>query len=215
MGGLPLIVYTIRAAQACDLITDVVVTTDDEEIQQISIEHGAQSPFLRPAKLATDLANAVPTIQHAVRQMEQSREQPYDYVVMLQPTTPLRSSDDLTAALSQLIESDADGIISVIDVDNWHPMKMKRFEGERLVDYETPPMENPPRQSLPPVYMVNGALYATKRDMLMHRGSFQGDRCLGYEMPVGRSVNIDNELDFMAAEYYLKRTKQNCPEVVA
>ena len=205
LAGLPLIAYTIRAARACPLISDVVVTTDDEEIRQVALEHGADAPFLRPDHLATDTANAVPTIQHAVQQMEQLHTAPYDYVVMLQPTTPLRTADDLTSALTRLIDSKADGIISIVDVDNWHPMKMKRFEGDRIVDYEKPPIENPPRQSLPPVYIVNGALYATNRDLFMQRNSFQGDRCLGYQMPLYRSVNIDTELDFMAAEYYLQQ----------
>lgn len=201
--GVPLIVYTIRAAKACSLLTEVVVSTDDPEIQKIALEHGAAAPFLRPAELATDTALSIPTVQHAVREMESRWDKPYDYVAMLQPTTPLRTADDLTEALTRLIESDADGIISVINVDNWHPMKMKRFAGERLVDYEKPPVENPPRQILPPVYMVNGAIYATKRGVLMKRSTFQGDRCLGHVMPPERSVNIDGQLDFVAAEYLL------------
>ena len=204
LAGIPLIAYTIRAALDCSLITDVVVSTDDPEIQSIALEYGAQAPFLRPAELATDTALAIPTLQHAVREMEGRRDRPYDYVAMLQPTTPLRTAEDLTNALSRLIESNADGIISVISVDNWHPMKMKRFIGDRMVDYEKPPVENPPRQSLPPVFMVNGALYATKREVFMERGSFQGEHCLGYIMPPERSVNIDGELDFVVAEHLLK-----------
>jgi CMP-N-acetylneuraminic acid synthetase len=208
LAGVPLIAYTIRAALACRLVTDVVVSTDSPEIRQVALDHGAQAPFLRPTDLATDRALAVPTIQHAVREMESLRGAPYDFVVMLQPTTPLRTSDDLTAALSRLFESNADGIISVVDVDNWHPMKMKKFVGERLVNYEEPPVENPPRQILPPVYMVNGALYATRREVLMGRNSFQGDYCLGYVMPPERSVNIDAELDFIAAEYLLSHRRK-------
>lgn len=202
--GLPLIAYTIRAAKACPMITEVVVSTDDPEIQKIAVEHGAAAPFLRPAELATDLALSIPTVQHAVREMEAGRGRPYDYVAMLQPTTPLRTADDLTEALTRLIASSADGIISVVDVDNWHPMKMKKFVDERLVDYEKPPVENPPRQTLPPVYMVNGAVYATKRDVLMMRSTFQGDFCLGHVMPSCRSVNIDGPLDFAMAEYLLQ-----------
>jgi CMP-N,N'-diacetyllegionaminic acid synthase len=154
--------------------------------------------------LATDRALAIPTLQHAVREMESRRKKAYDYVAMLQPTTPLRTSSDLDEALGRLISSDADGIISVIDVDNWHPMKMKKFVGDRMVDYEKPPVENPPRQTLPPVYMVNGAVYATRRDVFMTRSTFQGDYCLGHKMPPERSVNIDAELDFVVAEYLIR-----------
>lgn len=206
LAGVPLLAHTARAALASRLITEVVVTTDAPEIREVALQYGVQAPFLRPAELATDTALAIPTVQHAVLEMERRRAAAYDYVVMLQPTTPFRTSDDLDEALGRLLESDADGIISVVGVDNWHPMKMKRFAGELLVDYEKPPVENPPRQTLPPVFMVNGALYATRRDVLMERGTFQGDRCLGYVMPPERSVNIDSEIDFMVAEYLFARS---------
>jgi len=203
LAGRPLIAWTIDAARRAEVFDGLCVTTDDEEIRKLAIEAGAEAPFLRPAELATDTALAVPTIQHATAEMERSYGR-YDYVAMLQPTTPLRTPEDLIEALGRLIDRDADGIISVVDVDNWHPMKMKRLQDGWLTDYEAPPMENPPRQILPRVYMVNGALYATRRDVLMDRGSFKGDRCLGYVMPAERSVNIDGEADFLLAEHALR-----------
>ena len=205
LAGRPLIAYTIELGMQCSLITDVVLTTEDEKIREIAIDCGAQAPFLRPSELATDTALAVPTVQHAVREMEKVKGGSYDYVIMLQPTSPLKTTDDLTNALQQLIKSDADSIISVVDVDNWHPMKMKKFEEGLLVDYDEPPVEMPPRQSLPSVYIVNGAIYATKRDVLMERNSFKGSKCLGYIMPFERSVNIDTEADFLVAEYYINK----------
>lgn len=204
LNGIPLIVYTIKTALNCKLLTDVVVTTDDEEIRKIALRFGAKAPFLRPKELATDNALAISTIKHALLQMEKIENKRYDYVVMLQPTAPLRNSEDIENSLKFLIEKGADGIISVVDVDNWHPMKMKKFVGESLVDYEKPPMENPPRQILPKVYMVNGAIYATKRDVFVEKETFQGDYCLGYIMPKERSINIDDEIDFIVAEYLLK-----------
>ena len=206
--GKPLIAYTIETGLNSKLITDVVVTTDSTDIQEIALKFGASAPFLRPAELATDTALAVPTIQHAVAEMEKVNDVTYDYIIMLQPTSPLKTSDDLDQALTKLIEADADGIISVVDVDNNHPMKMKKFLGDdgrsgQMVDYEKPPYENCPRQHLPPVYIVNGALYATKRDVFMERNTFQGDVCLGYEMPADRSINIDTEFDFLLAEHSL------------
>jgi len=205
LAGKPLIAHTIETALKCSLITDVVVSTDDDKIRKIAIKYGAKAPFLRPKELATDTALAIPTIQHTVGEMEKIRGLKYDYIIMLQPTAPLRTYQDLTEALIKLIKSDADGIISVVDVDNWHPMKMKKFENGLLVDYQKPPVENPPRQILPPVYIVNGAIYATKRDVFMNRGTFQGEKCLGYIMPPERSVNIDTEVDFIVAEYMLQK----------
>lgn len=204
--GKPLVAYTIEEAKKSKYLTHLVVSTEDEEIKNISLKYGAEVPFLRPKELATDDALAIPTVQHTVITIEKIKNINYDYVIMLQPTTPLRETEDIDKALAMLIEADADGIISVVDVDNWHPMKMKKFdENSYLIDYQTPPVENPPRQILPKVYMVNGAIYAAKRDVFMEKNTFKGEKCLGYIMPTERSVNIDTEIDFLIAEYYLKK----------
>ncbi|OVE76450.1 hypothetical protein BVX97_01020 [bacterium E08(2017)] len=205
LAGKPLIAYTIETALAANMITDVVVSTDSEEIQNIALQYGAQAPFLRPDELATDKALAIPTIQHAVTEMEKLKNITYDAIIMLQPTTPLKTASDLDEALGALVNSDAEGVISVVNVDNWHPMKMKVIDNGLLLDYKKPPTENPPRQTLPPVFMVNGAIYATKRDVFMNDSSFMGKKCLPYEMPPERSVNIDTEADFLVAEYYMKK----------
>jgi CMP-N-acetylneuraminic acid synthetase len=207
--GKPLIVHTIETALKSKLINELVVTTDSEDIRKIAVMHRAECPFLRPAELASDTALAVPTIQHAVKEMELRKAVTYDYVVMLQPTSPLKTSDDLDTALQKLFDHNADGIISVVNVNNHHPMKMKKFLGVngfsgQLVDYEAPPFENCPRQHLPPVFIVNGAIYATKREILMNKNTFQGDYCIGYIMPSERSINIDTELDFSIAEFLIK-----------
>jgi CMP-N,N'-diacetyllegionaminic acid synthase len=210
--GKPLIAHTILEAKRSRLLTHIIVSTDDEDIKTVSLHYGAEVPFLRPRELATDTALAVPTVQHAVSATEALKKMRYDYIVMLQPTAPLRTCEDIDNALKRLIHSEAEGIISVVDVDNWHPMKMKRFEENgMLVDYEPPPVENPPRQILPKVYMVNGAIYATRRDVFMAKGTFKGDKCLGYIMPAERSVNIDTDADFLVAEYYLKNRKSPDP----
>lgn len=202
LGGRPLVAYTIEAALACRLVTDVVVSTDDPGIQRAALDLGAQAPFLRPAGLSTDTALAIPTICHAVEKMESRRGRRYDYVAMLQPTTPFRSVEDLTEGLQRLIDRGADGVISVVPVGNWHPIKMKRMVDGWLIDNQVWPVENPPRQSLPPVFMVNGALYATRRDVLMEQKTFRGERCVGLVMPESRSVNIDSEADLFLAEHY-------------
>ncbi len=205
LGGKPLLVYTVEAAKRSGMFANIVVSTDDPRIRDIALAAGAEAPFVRPPELATDGALAIPTIQHSVREMEARTGSPYEYIAMLQPTTPLRSAEDLVTAMTRLRDEGADGIISVVDVDNWHPRKMKKFSDGLLLDYEPSLGENPPRQSLPKVYMVNGALYATRRDVLMNNNSFKGSRCLGHEMPVERSANIDTEADFLLADYYLRR----------
>ena len=167
LNGRPLIYYSIIEGLKSKLITDLVVSTDSKKIQNISVKYGAECPFLRPAELSTDTALAVPTIQHSVNYMEERKGVKYDYIIMLQPTSPLRQFTDIDNSLNQLMKSKADGIISVVDVNNNHPMKMKKFLGTdeksgQMIDYQKPPVENCPRQELPTVFIVNGAIYATK-----------------------------------------------------
>ena len=128
---------------------------------------------------------------------------------MLQPTAPLRKASDIDDALEILINNkNADSIISVVDVDNYHPAKMKLIINDKLHDFQDTGIENPPRQSLPAVYIVNGAIYATKRDVFMNKNTFKGNICLPYVMSQDSSVNIDNIQDFIVAEYILNNKKK-------
>lgn len=203
LNNKPLIAYTINAAQQSKALSDCIVSTDSLEIKGIAESYGAKVPFLRPKYLSHDTALAIPTIQHAVENYEKDVGYEFDYVVMLQPTTPLRTSDDIDSALLELIEQKADSTISVVDVDNNHPWKMKIVKDGYLHDYIDNEMENPPRQTLPKIYIVNGAIYATKRNVLMLENSFKGKTCIPFIMTSKRSVNIDNIEDFITAEYFL------------
>ncbi len=191
--GKPLIAYTIEAALASELLTDVVVTTDDEEIAAVSRVHGAEVPFMRPSHLATDAAQAIPTIQHAVAEMEALRGEEYGVVVMLQPTTPMRTAQDIDESLQKLFDTGADSVISVVDVGGHHPMR----------DYDDEAVENMPRQELPSVYLRAGSVYATRRDVLMVDGSFKGEVSRPYVIPPERAANIDIMPDMIVAEYYI------------
>jgi CMP-N,N'-diacetyllegionaminic acid synthase len=209
LGGRPLIQHTIDAAAAARRLTDRIVSTDDERIAALARELGAEVPFLRPAELATDRAAAIPVLLHAVHFMEEARGERYDAVMMLQPTTPLRTAADIDAAVERLEASGADSVISVVDVEGHHPARMKYLDGDRLVD---PPFgeayENQPRQELTPMYIRNGAIYLTRRDVLVERRSLKGGDCRALVMPVRRSVNIDSEDDFAFAEWVCDQLEQ-------
>lgn len=201
--GKPLIYYSISAANNSRLLNDCIVTTDDLEIKTVSESYGAKVPFLRPASLSNDKALAIPTIKHAVLEYEKKNKLIVDYVVMLQPTAPLRTAGDIDAAIKLLLEKGTDSLISVVNVDNYHPYKMKTIGDGLLSDYVDTGLENPPRQSLPDIFIVNGALYMTKRDVLVNKNSFKGDSCLPYIMSQEKSTNIDVMADMVVAEYYL------------
>lgn len=203
--GKPLIAYTIVPALQSKMLTRLIVSSDDKGIIEMSKCYGADVPFTRPEELATDLASAVDVVRHAVLETERLEGKVYEYVVMLQPTAPLRTTDDIDNALTMLIETGADSVISVVDVGAMHPARMKRIVDGRLTDYAMEDTENMPKELLPPVYIRSGDIYAVKRDVLVNKRTFKGDSCHPYIMPRERSINVDDEIDFLLAEAAMKR----------
>jgi len=205
LGGRPLIAWTIAAAREADHLSRVIVSTDDDEIAEVAESLGADVPFRRPAELASDTASGLDNAQHALRAVEELEGRTYDAAMLLQPTTPFRIAADIDGAVARLDETGADSVISVVDVGGHHPARMKFLEGDRLVD---PPFcearENQNRQELVPMYLRNGAIYLTRRDVLLG-GSFKGADCRAWVMPDERSVNIDTLRDFELAEWSLER----------
>ncbi len=203
--GLPLIAYTIRAAQGSQMLTHFVVSSEDPQILAVSREYGAPAPFIRPAELATDVAPTLPVVQHAVREMEGMEGVVFDIIVLLQPTTPLRQAQDIDAALEKLIATGADSVISVCSVGANHPARMRKIENDRLVDLAIKePKEMLRRQDLPPIYIRNGAIYAVRRQVVIEKNSMSGEICRPYIMPEERSVNVDSKLDLLLAEILLR-----------
>lgn len=205
LAGKPLIVWTLEAAKGSRLAR-VIVSTDDPEIAATAERRGAETPFLRPADLATDSARAIPVLQHAVRHCEEAGDK-FDAVMMLQPTSPMRLASDIDGAIAKM-EADAacTSVISVVPVGEFHPARMKYLEDGLLID---PPFceayENQPRQELVPMYIRSGAIYLVRRDTLMEQSSLKGTRCLGQVMPRNRSVNIDAPLDFELAAWFMSK----------
>jgi CMP-N,N'-diacetyllegionaminic acid synthase len=203
--GKPLIAYTIEAAQHSRLLTHFLVSSDDPEILAVARKYGAPVPFVRPAELATDIAPTLPVVQHAVAEMERMHGITYDFIVLLQPTTPLRLPEDIDAALEKLVATGADSVISVCDVGAYHPARMRQIVDDRLVELPVrEPKEMARRQDLPPVYIRNGAIYAVKRDVVMLQNTMSGSVCRPYIMPEERSVNVDSLLDLLLAEILLR-----------
>ena len=202
VGGRPLIAYTIDAALESRLLTRFITSTDDTEIAAVA--GGLGSPVLmRPSELAADDTPMVPVVKHTLATLEPT-EGRYDYVVVLQPTTPLRTSEDIDEALALLVETGADSVISVYQVADHHPARMYRQVDGRLVPYEAEPPQRL-RQALPPVYHRNGAIYACRRTLIEQHGTLIGPDTRPYIMPRQRSLNIDDELDLAFADFLLSQ----------
>ena len=208
LGGKPLISYTIEVALKSSL-DRIIISTDDMEIVSIAENYGLKVPFIRPSELASDTAKSIDVAIHALNMAEQEENLLYDAVMLLQPTAPFRSRDDIDLALAMLKKDEiAESVISVVSVGGHHPARMKYIEDGVLVD---PPFcetyENQNRQELRPMFIRNGAIYLTKRATLL-ASSFKGRKSLALIMPEERSVNIDTPGDFEYAEWMIKRNAQ-------
>jgi CMP-N-acetylneuraminic acid synthetase len=205
--GKPLIVHTIEAALAeKDILHRVIVSTDDPEIADISRAAGAEVPFLRPTELAGDATPSLPVIQHAARFVEKSDGVRMDWVLLLQPTSPLRTAHDIRAAIERAGKKNCTAVVSVTEAGHSHPYLMRRIEGNLLLPFRDDQPEARRVQDFEPkAYLVNGAIYLTRRDILLEEGSLYGDVVAPYVMPRERSVDVDTEEDLLLAESLLRR----------
>ena len=200
--GKPLIAWTIEVALSVgEQFHGVVVSTEDEEISEVARKCGAEVPFVRPAELAQDETPSLPVIQHAVEFIEERDSIRLDWVMVLQPTEPLRLAEDIIECLRLSRQEGCDSVISVKPVVTNHPILMKKIVDGRLLPYCLEEKEGTRRQDYdPPAYKRNGAIFLIRRDVLMEKNSIWGDIIRPYVMPEERSVGIDTELDFKLAE---------------
>ena len=204
VGGSPLIAHTIAAAAQSRLLTHFVTSTDDAAIARVARRY--HCPVIkRPAELAQDQSPMIPVLLHALEQVEQEGVC-FDYIVVLQPTCPLRTAADIDTALSLLIKSKADSLISVYQVADCHPARMYTVR-QGLLSPFLQKTSFQVRQKLPAVYHRNGAIYAVKRDLLLKDKTLFGRKTIPYVMPREVSVNIDDELDLKLADLILTGRK--------
>jgi len=196
VNGKPLIVYTLEAAVAASSLDRVVVTTDDPEVAVISRAAGAEV-VVRPSNIARDDSPVIEAVLHALEALGIAD---LKALVLLQPTTPLRTVQDIDAALA-LFERRGLPVCSVCKVDDAHPARMYRLDDE-IMHSLMPEAAGMRRQDLPPLVLRNGAIYIVGPEQL-RAGRIINDPMAGYEMPPERSVNIDSELDLLVLEALL------------
>ena len=209
LSGKPLIDHTIRAAQQCSLLTDFLVSTDDPVIAEVARKAGSPVPFLRPAELSQDDSPTWPVVRHAVAHWEMSHHRQIDCVVLLQPTSPLRESEDIVACLAALDNAEADVCVSVVrekDSPCRHMVKFHRGSS-RFIQWCFPSIARlHRRQDCPDFYRENGAVYAVRRQALISMDSLADLRRVTLvEMPRARSLDIDDEDDLALAEFWMSR----------
>lgn len=190
-GGKPLLAWTVQAALNAESVNRVVLSSEDDEIMAVALAAGCEVPFRRPSVLANDQASSMDVVIHALCELPG-----YDYVVLLQPTSPLRTSSDIDAAFKCMRDHDAPACVSVTEAEQ-SPYWMYNLSGD---DRMHSILESQPnfsrRQDLPPVYVLNGAIYIAKIDWLVQTRSFLCPETVAYKMPKDRSLDIDDATDF-------------------
>jgi N-acylneuraminate cytidylyltransferase/CMP-N,N'-diacetyllegionaminic acid synthase len=199
--GKPLIAWTIEQALASKYLDRVVVSTDDKEIAEISKKYGAEVPFIRPKELASDKAQGIDVALHAIDWLKKNdRRKQYDLLMLLQPTSPLSSTEDIDKTIELLFLKEAKAIVSVCEVDH-HPLWANTLpEDGCMKDFIKREVRNKNRQELPVFYRLNGAIYLACCNYVKEQKSFFGEKTFAYIMPRERSIDIDNEIDFKLAE---------------
>ncbi len=204
LGGKPLLAWTILAAKQVNSIARIVVTTDSPDIAEVAKEYQAEVPFLRPRELALDDTPGMAPLIHAIRWLEEHQNYRPEYVMCLQPTSPLRSARDIETAIEIALEKDADGVVSVAPVKQ-HPEWMKQVDAEgRLQDYLASEQLAIRRQDLSAIYALNGAIYMARRHIVLEKMTWYTHETYAYVMPTERSIDIDTPWDLHLADMILR-----------
>lgn len=198
LAGKPLIEYTINASLLANELSGLVISSDDESVLSMGTRRKVQT-IKRPSSLSGDSVPMIDVLLHSLSEVEES----YDAVMVLQPTSPLRSSSDIDSAINLFINSGANSLVSVYKVDDHHPARMYKIVDETLSPLDGN-LTSVNRQDLPDIYHRNGAIYISKIDSMIKSHSILCNHPTPYIMPLEKSVNIDNYLDFRVAEILIK-----------
>lgn len=214
LGGMTLVARAIELGLRCPSLTDLCVSTDDARILELAAAYHRVLPIDRPAELSADESPAIDYVRHALAALETGRER-YDAVVILQPSSPLTDPEDVEGTVALLLASGAESAVSVVRVaHDVHPVKMKRLDGDRLLPYLEDERGRMASHELPALYVRNCSVYATRRDVI-DSGRILGDDCHGFVMPRERSVDVNDEIDLLFAEFLLERASARSASALA
>jgi len=208
LDGRPLVAWPVAAALGAALVSRVIISTDDESIAEAAKSVGADVPFMRPAHLASDTASSMEVVMHSLDTLE-AQGNAYDYVVLLEPTSPLTESSDIDAALSKLHANrgKADAIVGICGVEATHPEYDVRINAEGLIT----PFLMPDfkylrrRQEIEKLYFLEGSLYISCVKAFRLYKTFFHERTLGYEVPRWKSLEVDDIFDLIMIEAIVQR----------
>ena len=203
LGSHPLLAWPIQAAIKSKFIDDVVVSTDCTKIAKIARKYSAETPFLRPKYLAKDTSSSIDVILHALKKLNENYNRNYQYLILLEPTSPFTTAKDIDTSLKLLIKKNNyyKALISVTSADKYHPsysLHLSNSMGLKKANYIV--RKHTRRQDLESVYFPDGSIYISDVSYLEDKKSFYHTKTLGKEFPKWKSIEIDDLLDFNYAQ---------------
>lgn len=208
LNGKPLLAYSIEAAKESGIFNEIMVSTDSEEYADIAEKWGASIPFLRNDELSNDTASSWDVVKDVVRRYKELGTE-FDTVTLLQPTSPLRTSDDIVNGYEVMVEKAANFVVGVCEMDHSPLWANTLPEDHSMENFIRPELVKMPRQSIPTYYRINGALYIVKIDYLMKSRNIYEEKSFATVMRKQNSVDIDDQMDFTIAEVTMSKRFKN------
>lgn len=203
--GKPMIAYTIEEALRSKYITEVIISTDCKEIEQVAVRYGAKSPFLRPEYLAGDTAKAIDNYMYTIDKLNSEFDYDIEDFLVLQPTSPLRTVEDIDGAIELFRQKDAQSVISYTEEHHpieWHKYITKDGKFENIFEEK---LLN--RQEIKKSYYPNGAVFVFKYELIKQK-KYYSDESYAYIMPRFRSVDVDTIEDFKYIEFLMRENNE-------
>ena len=198
LAGKPLIAWTIDEAKKSKYIDKLIVSTDSEKIAEICKQYGAEVPFMRPDELASDTANSISVLKHSIEFFKNE----FDYVLLLQPTSPLRTVKDIDKAIENL-NNNVKAVVSVCETEHSPLWSNTLPDDLNMANFIKPEIKNKRSQDLPKYYRLNGAIYISEIDYFYQNNGFIGQLTKAYIMNQLNSIDIDTEIDFKLCEVFI------------
>lgn len=201
----PLIYWTIKKALKSKMLTDIILSTDSSKIALFGKKFGANVPFLRPKKYASDKSSSIDAIEHAINFLKRSGKN-YDYIFLLEPTSPFRDHNDIDRSIKKILSTNAEALISICKTEKHNPLFLfRRKDNDLLIAVEKSRKKYLRRQELSPVYFIDGSIYISKIKTLLSKRTFCHSKTIGFELPKWKSIEIDDTLDWILAETIHKK----------
>lgn len=205
--GKPLLAYSIEVALQCDYIDEVFVSTDSTVIQETAQHYGAAVPFLRSRELASDEAKIIDALLFTLDKLKEQGEE-YDYVMLLQPTQPIRTVGLLRELIEKMIDEDLESLVTVCPAEE-SPILMRTMDEQGRLTSILHTTSTVRRQDFPSFYKVNGSVYMNKINDNFNKDTSLNDNAYGFLMSGKESIDIDTMCDFEKAEQYIRERGQN------